>query len=427
MPSRRISIHKSILIRLVLAWLLLSVTMGGGAYWLESRRVDRYVFDLASDAVRYFNLPAERDLFDGNVNMRIPALRALMRGSRFAAMRLYNKDQKQLVEIIDTPDLVVDLAMQSHPHEFPEEGGRSHEATRTRGRMFVRALVSLEGPNQRVYGYFEGIFLVPPQALEEIDARVRNALLMVLIVTTLTTLALYPVVVALNRDAMRLSQHLLESTVELMRVLGSAIAQRDSDTDNHNYRVALYAIHLAQELGRPAPEIASLIAGAFLHDVGKIGIPDGILQKAGMLTLAEYDVMKTHATIGEEIVRGSKWLFWAREVVASHHEWFDGTGYPKGLKGEEIPFNARLFAIVDVFDALTSQRLYKEAMTLEESLAIMNWESGRHFDPVILAAFEEVSGDYLKRFGNADEARLKAQLAESVEAYFPIGRMRDEG
>jgi putative nucleotidyltransferase with HDIG domain len=385
------------------------------------------VIGLASEAVRYFNLPAEKDLFDGDVNSRIPALRSLLRGSKFAAMRLYDKNQKLLVEIIDSPNEAVDMAMQSHPKEFPGEGGHQQEAMRTDGHMFVRVLVPLEGENQRVYGYFEGIFLVPHQTLEEIDARVRDALLMVLIVTTLTTLALYPVVVALNRDAVSLSKSLLESTVELMRVLGSAIAQRDSDTDNHNYRVALYAIHLAQELGRPAPEIASLIAGAFLHDVGKIGIPDGILQKEGTLTLEEYEVMKTHATIGEEIVRESKWLFRAREVVASHHEWFDGTGYPKGLKGAEIPFNARLFAIVDVFDALASERPYKAAMTLEDSLAVMNWEAGRHYDPVMLAAFERVAGDYLKRFGNADGARLKAQLAESVEAYFPIGRMRDEG
>jgi putative nucleotidyltransferase with HDIG domain len=423
MSSKRISVHKIIAIRLVVAWLLLSVCMGGAAYWLESRRMDRQVFELALEAVQYFNLPSEKELFEGDVQARIPALRALLRGSKFAAMRLYDKDHKLLLGITDAPDPVADLAMQKLPRAFPEEGEHHLEAGRTQGRMFVQALVPLQRAGLEPYGYFEGIFLVPPRTLEEIDARVRDTLWMVLIVTTLTTLALYPVVVSLNRDAVRLSRSLLESTVELMRVLGSAIAQRDSDTDSHNYRVALYAIHFAQELGRPSQEIASLIAGAFLHDVGKIGIPDGILLKPGRLTVEELDVMKTHATIGEEIVRESRWLLRASEVVAGHHEWFDGSGYPKGIKGQEIPFGARLFAIVDVFDALTSKRPYKDTMTLDQALEIMRGESGRHFDPGMLSTFEKVAGDYLKRFGSTSGRHLKAHLAESVDAYFPIHDM----
>ena len=252
-----------------------------------------------------------------------------------------------------------------------------------------------------------------------LGVEVRDTILMVLIVTTLTTWTLYPIIVVLNRATVRLSNRMLDSVTELMRVLGSAIAQRDSDTDSHNYRVALYSIRLAENLGRPATEIAALIAGAFLHDVGKIGIPDTILRKDDKLTAEEYETMKTHVAIGESIIRESQWLARAREVVACHHERFDGAGYPKGLKGDEIPFNARLFNIVDVFDALTSQRAYKTAMPLADTLALMREQSGRQFDPAILAIFEQVAEVNLNYYGEADNARLKANLASAIHIYFP--------
>jgi len=419
MKPHPLSIHRIVLIRLVPVWLLLSLFLGLAAYWVESMRVDRDVFGLASEAARQFNPAAEKALLDGDLSAHTGALKALLHEDQFAGIRLYDKNQKPLFAVWGRPDPGLEAIMRGEPQRFPAAGTHQDVIVRTDGRMVVRALVALKDPAQRAFGYFEGIYVVPPHTVERIQARVRDALLMILFVTTLTTVTLYPVIVALNRDTLRLTSSLLDSIAELMRVLGSAIAKRDSDTDSHNYRVALYSIRLAEALGRPAHEIAALIAGAFLHDVGKIGIPDTILLKADKLTAEEYEVMKTHVTLGEAIIEESKWLARARDVVACHHEHFDGSGYPRGLQGEAIPFNARLFNVVDVFDALTSERPYKGAMPLAEALATMRGKHAGQFDPVILAAFEQIAATNLAYYGAAEGPRLKANLAASIHLYFP--------
>ena len=419
MKPRPLSIHRIILIRLIPAWLILSVIMGGLAYWLESRRVERNVFGLASDAAQHFTPAAEKALLEGSLSDHMHTLRALLNDDQFAGIRLYDQDRNALFAVWGKSDPALEEVMRGTPAAFPGPGDHRHQVVWTGRRMVVRALVSLTDPSRRTFGWFEGIYVVPPRTVESIQSRVRDTILMVLIVTTLTTWTLYPIIVVLNRATVRLSNRMLDSVTELMRVLGSAIAQRDSDTDSHNYRVALYSIRLAENMGRPAPEIAALIAGAFLHDVGKIGIPDTILRKDDKLTAEEYETMKTHVAIGESIIRESQWLARAREVVACHHERFDGAGYPKGLKGDEIPFNARLFNIVDVFDALTSQRAYKTAMPLADTLALMREQSGRQFDPAILAIFEQVAEVNLNYYGEADNARLKANLASAIHIYFP--------
>jgi HD-GYP domain-containing protein (c-di-GMP phosphodiesterase class II) len=419
MNLRSLSIHRIVLVRLIPAWLILSAVMGAAGYWLESRRVDREVFGLATEAARQFTPAAEKTLLEGNPTEHLQALRALLHDDQFAGIRLYDKNRKPLFAVWARPDPQLEAVMRGEPSRFPGPGNHRDSVVRMDGHMAVRSLVCLTDPDQRVFGYFEGIYLVPAQTVEGISSRVRWALTLVLIVTTLTTLTLYPVIIALNSRSMRLSDTLLDSIAELMRVLGSAIAKRDSDTDSHNYRVTLYSTRLAELLGRPDHEIAALMAGAFLHDVGKIGIPDGILLKADRLTPDEYETMKTHVTIGEEILQESSWLGRAREVVASHHEHFDGTGYPHGLKGEEIPFNARLFTIVDVFDALTSERPYKPPMPLEQALRTMREDSGLKFDPDILASFERVAPTYFNHYGQADITRLKAFLVSAIHRYHP--------
>jgi HD-GYP domain-containing protein (c-di-GMP phosphodiesterase class II) len=420
MELHGLSLHRTILVRLVPAWLCLSLVMGLSMYRIESSRVIDYACDLASGEADRFDLSRHRFLFEGGAEGHLSAAEALLQDSRFAALRLYGRNHDRLLEVRKTADPGIDRALGGSPRVFPEPGGHQHSTLRIDGRFYVRVLVPLLDPGRGAYGYLEAIYLVPPHTVKTIEAGVGGALVTVLIATTLTSLMLYPVIVSLNRGTVRLSQQLLESVVELMRVLGSAVAKRDGDTDSHNYRVTLYAAHFAEALGRPPGEIAALIAGAFLHDVGKIGISDNILLKQGPLTPEEFRVMQTHVPIGEEIICNSRWLARAREVVASHHEWFDGSGYPKGLKGEEIPCNARMFAIVDVFDALNSRRPYKAPLALEQTLDLMRQGSGRHFDPEMLAFFLRMAPELYGRFHGADIQVLKQELAASVSRYFPI-------
>ena len=163
----------------------------------------------------------------------------------------------------------------------------------------------------------------------------------------------------LSAQRRQFDHEMLKANIETLRILGRAIAKRDHETGSHDSRVTLYAVRLAEAAGVDNQTIRHLVVGAFVHDVGKIAVPDHILGKAGPLSPEEWEVMKSHVTMGVDILarcQGCGWMQEAIEVVRFHHERFDGSGYPSGIAGRQIPLNARIFAIVDVFDALTSPR-----------------------------------------------------------------------
>ena len=176
-----------------------------------------------------------------------------------------------------------------------------------------------------------------------------------------------------------------------MVLVAAASSPRDSETDAHNFRVTIYSVYLAEAIGLDSKEIRGLIKGAFLHDVGKISVPDTILHKPGRLSEAERIIMQNHVRYGLEIVGNGAWLADAACIVGCHHEKFDGSGYPNRLAGKAIPLTARIFAVVDVFDALTSARPYKKAFALGESLEILRQGAGNHFDPELIAIFEPLA------------------------------------
>ena len=281
----------------------------------------------------------------------------------------------------------------------------------------IQVVIPLAGESGGLNGYLEGTYRIDGRTLADQKERVLDGVLTAVVAVLSTALLLYPLLLGLLRHATRLSRRLLDSNLSLIRSLGNAVAKRDSDTDAHNYRVTLYAVALAEKLHWPKGEIAHLIAGAFLHDVGKIGIPDHILLKPGKLTEDEFEIMKTHALLGLDIVAGNAWMN-AAPVIRSHHERFDGSGYPDGLSGLEIPRGARLFAVVDVFDALVSARPYKVPLPFETALALIENESGRHFDPEIVIAFSGIIDRLYQEVAMASGVELHAQLRSAIFRYF---------
>jgi HD-GYP domain-containing protein (c-di-GMP phosphodiesterase class II) len=178
------------------------------------------------------------------------------------------------------------------------------------------------------------------------------------------------------------------STVE---ALAAAIEAKDPYTRGHSKRVTQFSILLAERFGVSETDIRNLRYGATLHDIGKIGVSGRILNKPGRLTTEEFEVIKQHPTIGENIIGPVDFLQGARPIVRSHHERFDGTGYPDGLEEEAIPFLARLVGVVDFFDALTSDRPYRKAYSIEQTIHIIREGIGREFDPVVAKEFLEIS------------------------------------
>lgn len=176
---------------------------------------------------------------------------------------------------------------------------------------------------------------------------------------------------------------------EIAIKLIAASGKRDEETGAHIRRIGLYAAEMAKELGWSQSLIDDIKLAAPMHDIGKIGIPDNILQKPGRLTEAEFEIMKGHASIGGEMLAGSniQMLDLASNIASGHHEKWDGSGYPDGLKGEAIPESARIVAIVDVYDALVHKRVYKKAFPEAEALAIMDDMASYHFDPSLYRVF----------------------------------------
>jgi len=162
---------------------------------------------------------------------------------------------------------------------------------------------------------------------------------------------------------------------------------RDSYTAGHSQRVSDLAASLARELHVPEAEVTIIHIAGDLHDIGKVGIPDGILLKSGRLSPSEFEIIQKHATLGHDILKGVKGLEDVALMVRHHHERYDGRGYPDGLRGEDIPLGARIIAIADSFDAMTSNRTYRPVMSVEAALAELWRERGRQFDPYLAACF----------------------------------------
>ena len=177
-----------------------------------------------------------------------------------------------------------------------------------------------------------------------------------------------------------------------MKALAGVLDMRDDATHGHSNRVVAYTRRLAEAMGISNPILLrSIEQGALLHDVGKIGVPDAILRKPGKLTHEEWLVMKKHPELGYHLLKNIDFLQETLPTVRHHHEHWDGSGYPSGLQGEEIPLEARIFAVADAFDAITSERPYSKARTYVEAAAIFRIESGTTFDPKVVEAFLSIS------------------------------------
>lgn len=203
------------------------------------------------------------------------------------------------------------------------------------------------------------------------------------------------------------------ASLEIIWRLTAASEHRDNETGAHIKRMSHYSAAIAQQMGLPQKTKEAILYGAPMHDIGKIGIPDSILLKSDKLNATEWDIMKKHTTMGADILKDSKVGFvrMGRTIALTHHERWDGSGYPKGLQAKQIPLAGRIVALADVFDALTSERPYKEAFSIEESNRIIAEESGKHFDPVVVKAFFSIQEEILElkeKFQDDGEISLRA-------------------
>ncbi len=195
-------------------------------------------------------------------------------------------------------------------------------------------------------------------------------------------------IINFRTSRLRATMHDLEKSYDItLEAMGDALDLRDAETEGHSRRVTAYTIALAREMGLDTEQLRVIARGAFLHDIGKIATPDRILLKPGKLDPEEIEIMREHCARGYEMVRKIPFLREASEIVYSHQETFDGSGYPRGLRGEEIPLGARIFAIADTLDAMTSDRPYRKGRSFAEARQEIARCSGSQFDPAIVEVF----------------------------------------
>jgi HD-GYP domain-containing protein (c-di-GMP phosphodiesterase class II) len=344
-------------------------------------------------------------------------------GGLFDIAEIYDRQGQKLSESLTSEGEAVESLLPKHG--APNYRDASYESLKLPGdlwalRVFVPLRNSATDMRLPITGYFEGVRVVPQWQSEQIFSSSLNMALMVCLASLLCGAVLYPVVVRLSADNERKGREVLDSHISMMEALGRAIAKRDSDTGAHNYRVAWISASMAERMGVTGSAMQALIAGSFLHDVGKIGIPDAILLKPGKLDEAEFNVMRTHVAQGEEIVTGMGWLDGANAVVAGHHEKWNGSGYPRQLAGDAIPLSARIFAVADVFDALCSKRPYKEPMGFDAAMAILEKDTGSHFDPAVMAVFRPMARAIFDQLASSTEAQARQLLEDRVRQHFEM-------
>jgi HD-GYP domain-containing protein (c-di-GMP phosphodiesterase class II) len=223
---------------------------------------------------------------------------------------------------------------------------------------------------------------------------------------------------------------------ETLEALAAALDLRDNDTAGHSRRVTLYSLAIATRLNFAPDELKQLERGAYLHDIGKIGIPDSILLKPGKLTPEEMAVMQTHARIGYELMSRVAFLSSASQIVLTHQERYDGTGYPQGLRGTQIPMGARVFAIADTMDAMMSDRPYRPGRPYSAARAEIIRESGKQFDPQVVAAFlsipekvwENIRSEAVRTRPEGQDAQAQDSILQAnvPATALPAGRLKPD-
>lgn len=418
LPETPRELRRMLALRMGAAAVIIGLAAGGASYLIESYRAEQSALEYALDGARHFESPAMQLAISAGSPTDHGDLNRLLDRTRFIGIRIFGKDKRLIYESWeDVPRVLIESA-KSRQHEWPERG-RSHTSwIEASDERLIRVVLPLSGADGELAGYLEGVNRRDRKTLETQRVQIRSGALTAAMSVLITAILLYPVLLAMLQRSVGLSRRLLDSNLSLMRSLGNAIAKRDSDTDAHNYRVTLYAAALAEAMELPRCEIADLVAGAFLHDVGKIGIPDSILLKPGKLTGDEFQIMKTHVLLGIEIVADNQWLAGASSTIRHHHERFDGNGYPDGLAGEAIPRIARIFAVVDVFDALTSERPYKGPMGLTNAISILERDSNLHFDPEVVAAFKRIVSDLYGVTYQAESTELRNRMHGLLIRYF---------
>ncbi|MBK4738601.1 HD-GYP domain-containing protein [Noviherbaspirillum pedocola] len=418
------AMKKSTAVRIALVSALLAAVASPGAWLVAHRKAEQGTVLLAIEESR--RLLRHSDALDLKGPDAVAHARRgvdMLAGGLFDIAELYDATGQKLATAMTPEGREVEKRIPEHPRLHKDEAS-FESLTLSDKRWLLRVFVPLHavgaGGSAEVAGYFEGVRIIPVWQRTQILQNALAAASMVALASLLCGAAIYPVVMHLSAENEHKAKEILDAHISLIKALGRAIAKRDFETGAHNYRVAWVAARIGERLGLSAKQMQSLIVGSFLHDIGKIGIPDAILRKPGSLDTGEAGIMHAHVAHGEDVISDIAWLREAKSVVSAHHEKWDGSGYPHGLSGNAIPPAARIFSVADVFDALISERPYKKGVDFKTTMSMMEKETGGHFDPAVMAAFRPIAEDIFTVLTSCSEEKAWQLMEERLRFYFGL-------
>ncbi len=423
-------IHRKFVFRICSMGFIIAIVVGIGVWQTEKNKIGQDILWSAEVGFKHLNnrimtlLDNPDDLNSKLIQQQIVTAMSEQRSNQlgwFVSVGIYNLKGELVTMALDNTYEYIEFIREKAGRlnkDIENYKGIKFTVTTIEGIPHMQIISPLKNDLNDLSAYGETFFAVAPETMEKIGTKAIRLASASILIVLLTTGLLYSVVVTLLNRVSSLSARLFEANLEMLNVLGSAVAKRDSDTDSHNYRVTIISVKLAEILGLSKQKIQRLIKGAFLHDVGKIGIEDDILHKPGRLSEDEFAQMKNHVPYGVDIVIRAEWIKEAADIVEYHHEKYDGSGYGNGLKGDQIPDITRIFSIADVFDALTSRRPYKEAFSFKKTMEIIRSGKGNHFDPVYVDAFETIAFSMFETYATREDDKLKTELAPLIKKYF---------
>jgi HD-GYP domain-containing protein (c-di-GMP phosphodiesterase class II) len=420
-PALKKEIHVLLIKRISAVCLFAALIVAGTSLYLEFRQLESTLLSYAEKEAKLF-VPLFLDQLKSSNQLSsedlAPQLAVAIGHTSFIAVELYNENREVFFERRRANSETI-------KQQFLKKGIITVLDDRANGswiiadkRIYLDAAIPMIAlQDDKTIGYVKGMYR---SSLQDTKVIIHRFLLSALIgagAVLLCGLLMYPGLLFFQNHLIKSSSELNRANGFLLKHLGAAIAKCDSGHQFHNHRVLIYGIRLAENQKLQRSQIRSFIQGAFLHDIGMLDLDTSLLMKPEPFDDTEQKLMQEHVKRGAALIKPYRWLRSGVEVVRYHHEKYDGSGYPAGISHDKIPGIARIFTIVDAFDALTSNRPYREAQELDQALRVLEQDSGSHFDPVLLSAFIEIAPKLYSVVSKLDGKPLERELNGVLKKY----------